>query len=63
MSTSLGLSIRHHTGFTYEGLAKASYNEARMTPVSTPDQEVSASRLRVTPAAANACSPDLAAPV
>ena len=52
MSTSLGLSIRHHTGFTYEGLAKASYNEARMTPVSTPDQEVSASRLRVTPAAA-----------
>ena len=29
----LSLSIRHHTGFTYDGIAKSSYNEARMTPV------------------------------
>ena len=32
VSERLGLSIRHHTGFTYDGVAKSSYNEARMTP-------------------------------
>ena len=46
----LSLSIRHHTGFTYDGLAKASYNEARMTPVSSAHQVVRYSHFTVSPA-------------
>ncbi|MDE3107344.1 MAG: transglutaminase family protein [Acidobacteriota bacterium] len=46
---TLSISIRHHTGFTYEGVAKSSYNEARMTPVSTATQRVHESRLTVSP--------------
>jgi len=34
VNESLSLAIRHHTGFTYDGIAKSSYNEARMTPIS-----------------------------
>jgi len=45
----LGLAIRHLTGFTYEGLAKASYNEARMTPISGPHQSVRQSQISVRP--------------
>ena len=30
------LRIRHVTGFTYEGQAHASYNEARLTPMTLP---------------------------
>jgi len=40
MTNSLSLSIRHHTGFTYDGIAKSSYNEARMTPITSASQEV-----------------------
>ena len=49
MSERLGLSIRHHTGFTYDGAAKASFNEARMTPRSLGTQQVQASRISVRP--------------
>ena len=45
----LGLHIRHHTGFTYDGLAKSSYNEARMTPISSFNQDVHSTRISVTP--------------
>jgi transglutaminase-like putative cysteine protease len=43
------MSIRHHTGFNYDGLAKASYNEARMTPRSLSTQQVQASKIAVRP--------------
>ena len=49
MSERLGLSIRHHTGFNYDGLAKASYNEARMTPRSLSTQQVQSSKISVRP--------------
>ena len=48
MSERLGMSIRHHTGFTYDGVAKASYNEARMTPRSLGTQQVQTSGTIVT---------------
>ena len=50
----LGLDIRHHTGFTYDGLAKSSYNEARMTPVSSTNQDVHTTSISVTPNVATA---------
>ncbi len=50
MSERLGLSIRHDTGFHYDGMAKASYNEARMTPRSLSTQQVQSSRIMVRPA-------------
>lgn len=49
MSERLGLSIRHDTGFHYDGMAKASYNEARMTPRSLSTQQVQSSRIAVRP--------------
>jgi transglutaminase-like putative cysteine protease len=49
MNESLSLTIRHHTGFTYDGLAKSSYNEARMTPLSGPSQEVRNAHIAVQP--------------
>ena len=49
MNESLGLAIRHHTGFTYDGLAKASYNEARMTPITGASQEVRNAHVAVQP--------------
>lgn len=45
------LRIRHVTGFTYDEGAVASYNEARLTPLTTPDQFVLRSRIEVTPTA------------
>jgi transglutaminase-like putative cysteine protease len=45
----LGLHIRHHTGFTYDGLAKSSYNEARMTPLSSTNQDVHSTNISVIP--------------
>ena len=45
----LGIAIRHHTGFNYDGLAKASYNEARMTPITGQNQSVRQSHVTVTP--------------
>jgi hypothetical protein len=50
MTDELRLQIRHHTGFIYEGFAKSSYNEARMTPLSLPTQEVELTKLTVRPA-------------
>jgi transglutaminase-like putative cysteine protease len=49
VSGRLGLSIRHDTGFNYDGMAKASYNEARMTPRSLGTQQVQSSRVAVRP--------------
>ena len=49
MNESLSLTIRHHTGFTYDGLAKSSYNEARMTPITGASQEVRHARVTVQP--------------
>lgn len=43
------LRVVHTTEFTYDGLAAASYNQARMTPVTTPEQIVVHSRLEVSP--------------
>ena len=43
------LRVIHTTGYEYDGKAVASYNQARMTPVTTPDQIVVHSRLEVSP--------------
>lgn len=54
MSTSpdtAQLTVRHVTGFNYGGFAESSYNEARMTPLTTSHQEVLNASLRVTPGA------------
>ena len=41
--------IRHVTGFSYDGAANSSYNEARMTPATLPRQRVLESSLIVLP--------------
>ncbi len=46
---SMQLRIVHTTGFEYDGKAVASYNQARLTPVTTPEQIVVHSRLEITP--------------
>ena len=46
------LRIQHVTGFTYAGTAHASYNEARMTPMTLPHQITLFSQVEVAPAAA-----------
>lgn len=43
------LRVVHRTGYTYPGGAHTSYNEARMTPASTPEQEVLHTRLDISP--------------
>jgi transglutaminase-like putative cysteine protease len=43
------LRIEHQTGFSYQGDVTASYNEARMLPVSTDSQFVLASSLDIEP--------------
>ena len=43
------LRIVHTTGFEYDGKAEASYNQARMTPLTGPGQIVVHTRLQVTP--------------
>lgn len=45
------LRIDHHTGFGYDAPVRASYNQARMTPVSGPTQTVWSSRLTIEPTA------------
>jgi transglutaminase-like putative cysteine protease len=45
------LRIRHITGFTYAGTAHASYNEARMTPLTLPQQTTLHSVVDIQPAA------------
>ncbi len=49
--TTSRLQIRHVTGFSYDGTARASYNEARMSPPVTPRQMVLESRLTTSPPA------------
>lgn len=46
---SMQLRILHTTGFEYEGKAVASYNQARLTPLTTPEQIVVYTRLEVAP--------------
>jgi transglutaminase-like putative cysteine protease len=46
------LRINHVTGFTYAGTAHASYNEARMTPMTLPHQILLFGQVEVAPAAA-----------
>jgi transglutaminase-like putative cysteine protease len=46
------LEIVHNTGFSYPAEAVASYNEARMTPLTTPVQMVLDARIEVQPPAA-----------
>ena len=46
------LRIEHATGFSYQGDVSASYNEARMLPVSTDSQFVLSSSLDIEPQAA-----------
>ncbi len=45
------LHVVHETGFAYDGLARASHNEARLTPAALPTQSVLTTELRVKPAA------------
>lgn len=45
------LRIVHHTGYRYAGLVETSHNEARMTPRSTREQLVQATRLDISPVA------------
>jgi transglutaminase-like putative cysteine protease len=47
------LRIRHVTGYRYEGEVAASYNEARMLPVSSEGQFVLFSNLDITPISSN----------
>ena len=47
------LRIRHTTGYRYEGEVATSYNEARMLPVSSPDQYVLYSNLDISPVSSN----------
>jgi len=46
------LRIKHITGFTYAGTAHASYNEARMTPLTLTGQNTLFSQVECSPAAA-----------
>jgi len=43
------LSVTHSTSFQYESEVSASFNEARMTPVNTPDQFVISHDLKINP--------------
>ena len=47
---SMQLRIVHATRFEYDGKAVASYNQARLTPLTTAEQIVAHSRIEVTPA-------------
>lgn len=43
------VGIKHVTGFSYADPVRASFNQARMTPINTPDQTVWSSRITVDP--------------
>ncbi|QWC85395.1 transglutaminase family protein [Nocardioidaceae bacterium] len=45
------LRVVHTTGFGYTGEVEASFNEARMTPISGPDQLTVLNRVEISPAA------------
>ena len=44
------LRIAHHTGYRYGGPVTSSYNEVRVTPMTTPEQTALRTRLEVRPA-------------
>jgi len=46
---SMQLRVVHNTTFEYDGKAVASYNQARLTPQTTPEQIVSHTRVEVSP--------------
>ncbi|MDQ1103533.1 transglutaminase-like putative cysteine protease [Nocardioides zeae] len=46
---SMQLRIIHTTGYEYDGKAVTSYNEARLTPQTSPEQIVAHTRLDITP--------------
>jgi transglutaminase-like putative cysteine protease len=52
------LGIVHSTGFRYPGRVLASYNEARMTPLTTPLQTTLDARIEVMPTASTFCYRD-----
>ncbi len=52
------LHIVHETGFNYDGEARGSYNEARLTPTTMASQSVLSSELRVRPTAARSSYKD-----
>jgi transglutaminase-like putative cysteine protease len=43
------VSVRHQTGYVYEAAVSSSYNEARMTPLTSPGQRTLDVRLEVSP--------------
>lgn len=45
------LKVVHVTGYTYSGGVVASYNEARLTPLSSPEQLVLSSNVEISPSA------------
>lgn len=47
---SMQLRVTHTTTFEYDGKAVASYNQARLTPLTSPEQIVAHSRVEVSPA-------------
>lgn len=49
MSEQMQMRIRHTTGYHYEKGAMASFNEARMTPMTTSEQYVLRSKIDITP--------------
>lgn len=49
LEKSVEFTIRHVTGFSYDGVADSSYNEARMTPPTLARQVVRDASLRVQP--------------
>ncbi|GAA2072471.1 transglutaminase family protein [Aeromicrobium halocynthiae] len=51
MNERMQWRIKHTSGYAYDQSARASYNEARMTPLTTPEQYVLRSRVDVTPTA------------
>lgn len=52
------LHIRHRTGFSYAGKVNASYNEARMLPVTTEHQRVLYSHIDIQPGASQSTYTD-----
>jgi transglutaminase-like putative cysteine protease len=50
-AVSWRIAVLHHTGYHYAAPVRASYNEARMTPVTGDGQQTLESRLEVAPAA------------
>lgn len=50
METTWRMRVQHNTRYRYSGTVKASYNEARMTPLSVPGQTTVDARLEICPA-------------